>query len=105
MTIFLLVNGLAMVFMVYVSVNFWKEGKRATRGVRSDRLQSLHENNPEVFIARGTMGSKARLSDRSSILQFPAPDWSPQEKQIGGDNGNRAQVIAEKVSSRKSHGS
>jgi hypothetical protein len=72
MTIFLVLNGMALVFMLYVLVNFWKEGNRTTRGsIRLYRLQSLYGSKPEVFVVTQSLGFEAKRPGKTSLIQFP----------------------------------
>ena len=83
MTIFLVLNGMAVVFMLYVLVNFWKEGRRTTRGgVRSFELQSLHGRKREVFVVTRHLEFEAGRSGKRSLLRFPIPEGRPREDQI-----------------------
>ena len=60
-TIFLIVNGLGVVFLVYVLANFWKEGhrpkddarKRATEFGRGDREEQIVMTHPVSHSAQG----------------------------------------------------
>jgi hypothetical protein len=72
MTMFLVLNGIAVVFVLYVLVNFWKEGRRTARGgVRSHQLQSMRGSNPELFIVTGPLEVAARRHDKTSLIRFP----------------------------------
>jgi hypothetical protein len=55
MTIILLtaINGAGVVFLLYVLVQFWKEGHRASKtGFRRHGAFSRGSNAPEVFLLR-----------------------------------------------------
>jgi hypothetical protein len=60
-TIFLIVNGLGVAFLVYVLANFWKEGhrpkddarKRATEFGRGDREEQIVMTHPVSHSAQG----------------------------------------------------
>jgi hypothetical protein len=84
MTMFLVLNAMGVVFLLYVLVNFWKEGRRTTQGdVRSYRLQSLHGSKPEVFVATRPLGFEAGRPGKRSLIRFPAPEGRPQGDQVG----------------------
>ena len=89
MTIFLVLNGMAVAFMLYVLVNFWKEGKQTTHGeVGSYRLQSLHGSKPEVFVATRPLGLEAGRPRKHSLIRLPIPKGRPQEDQVVEDSGH-----------------
>lgn len=73
MTIFLVLNGMALVFMLYVLVNFWKEGNRTTHSsMHLYKLQSLYGSKPEVFVVKGSQEVVARRPGKASLIRFPA---------------------------------
>jgi hypothetical protein len=72
MTIFLVLNGIGVVFMFYVLVNFWKEGRRMTHGVmRPYRLQSRYGTTHHVLVATRPVGFEAKQPAKTSLIQFP----------------------------------
>jgi hypothetical protein len=84
MTIFLVLNGIAVVFLLYVLVNFWKEGRRTAHGgVSSHPLQSMRGNNPEVFIVTGPLEVAARRPGKTSLIRFPVAKGHTHE--VGGN--------------------
>ena len=50
MPIFFLLNGLGLVFLFYVLVNFWKEGRRTNRPVRHHTLDGKRPRDFEPII-------------------------------------------------------
>ena len=51
MTLFTILNGLGVVFLVYVLVQFWKEGHRQMRPVPRDRaIEFSMEDRPTVLV-------------------------------------------------------
>jgi len=48
--IFFMLNGLGLVFLLYVLVNFWKEGRRTNRPVRHDTLEGERPKDFEPII-------------------------------------------------------
>jgi hypothetical protein len=87
MTIFLVLNGMAVVFMLYVLVNFWKEGRRTTHGgVRSYDFQSLHGSEREVFVVTRPLEFEVGRPGKRSLIRFPAPVGRPREDQVGGES-------------------
>jgi hypothetical protein len=84
MALFFVLNGIAVVFMLYVLVNFWKEGRRTARGgVRSHQLQSMRGSNPEVFIVTGPLEIAARRPGKTSLIRFPVAKG--HKYKFGGD--------------------
>jgi hypothetical protein len=72
MTIFLVLNGIGVVFMLYVLANFWKEGRRVTHGVmRPYRLGSQCGIIRQVFVATRPLGFEAKQPGKTSLIQFP----------------------------------
>jgi hypothetical protein len=72
MTMFLVLNGMAVVFMLYVLVNFWKEGRRTAQGgMRSHQILSTRGINPEVFTITGPQEVAARRPGKPSLIRFP----------------------------------
>ena len=83
MTIFFVLNGMAVAFMPYVLVNFWKEAKQTPHGeVRSYRLKPLHGSRPEVFVATRPLGLEAGRPRKHSLIRFPIPKGRPQVDQV-----------------------
>lgn len=50
MPIFFMLNGLGLVFLLYVLVNFWKEGRRTNRPVRHHTLDGERPRDFEPII-------------------------------------------------------
>ena len=60
--LFLLLNAMGVVFLMYVLANFWKEGSRTTSDTRPDEFDFMREERPAVLvvthlIAHGTQGN------------------------------------------------
>lgn len=60
--LFLLLNAMGVVFLIYVLANFWKEGSRTKSDTRPDEFDFMREQRPAVLvvthlIAHGTNGS------------------------------------------------
>jgi hypothetical protein len=75
--IFTIVNGLGVVFLLYVLVQFWKEGHRSkNRGTRQYGIEFSEENRPEVVVIRRPIsgGLQVQPAPVSGGLQVqPAP--------------------------------
>jgi len=50
MPIFFMLNGLGLIFLLYVFVNFWKEGRRTNRPVRRRTLDAERPRDFEPII-------------------------------------------------------
>ncbi len=50
MTIFFLLNGLGVGFLLYVLANFWQEGRRPKEAARQYATDFLHRGAADVFI-------------------------------------------------------
>jgi hypothetical protein len=73
MTIFLVLNGMALVFMLYVLVNFWIEGKHTARtGFGSQRMQSPYEARSGVYLVTRRLDLATLRPDKSSVIRFPS---------------------------------
>ena len=73
MTIFLVLNGMALVFMLYVLVNFWREGTRTARsGGGTYRLQSPYGRKSGVFVVTRPLEVAAGRPDNITAIRFPA---------------------------------
>lgn len=51
MNIFFLLNVLGLVFLLYVLLHFWTEGRRSECGTREFKSDLDRENKPAVFVA------------------------------------------------------
>jgi len=87
MIIFTVLNGLGVVFLLYVLVNFWKEGKRARHpAARSYRYLSVDSTKPEVFIATCPLTFETDRPTERRVIRFHAPEGDVQKQQVGGDS-------------------
>ncbi len=79
MKVFLVLNGMALVFMLYVLVNFWKEGKRTARtGIVSRRNQFPFGGKSDVFVATRPLELAGERTDMVSVIRFPRAKASPR---------------------------
>jgi hypothetical protein len=83
MTIFLILNGMGLVFMLYVLVNFVKEGRRTPRGgARMPRLSSLYGSRTEVFVATRPVEMAGHAPNGAAVIPFPVLEGRPRP--VGG---------------------
>ena len=81
--IFTVLSGMGVAFLLYVLVNFWKEGKRAKYpATRSYRSLSLDSTKPEVFIATHPLTFETDRPAEHPVIRFHAPEGRLQEKQV-----------------------
>src|SRR5579863_3943367 len=83
MTIFLILSGMGLLFMLYVLVNFVKEGRRTPHGgARMHRLPSLYGSKTEVFVATRPVEMAGSASKATAVIPFPALEGRPRP--VGG---------------------
>jgi len=59
MTIFILLNGMGMAFLVYVLVNFWNEGHRTKSAARPLETYLMRSDYPVVHIVNHLISNSA----------------------------------------------
>jgi hypothetical protein len=94
MTIFLILNGMGFVFMLYVLVNFVKEGRRMPRGgARMHRLRSFYASKANVFVATRPVKMAGSAPEGTAVIPFPALEGRPRpvEGQPAPDGGKPSQ--------------
>jgi hypothetical protein len=94
MTIFLILNGMGLIFMLYVLVNFVKEGRRMPRGgARMPRLRSLYGSRTEVFVAMQRVEMPGNAPKGAAVIPFPELEGRPCPvgEQPAPDGGKHAQ--------------
>jgi hypothetical protein len=86
--IFTIVNGLGVVFLLYVLVQFWKEGHRSNnRGMRQYAIKFSEENGPEVSVS-----SSARAGH--SVIPIRARKSGVEGRQLHVDSADRTREAA-----------
>jgi hypothetical protein len=71
-TIFLMVNGLGVAYLLYVLANFWKEGHRAHSNTRKDATQFRQRDLADVFVLTHPVSHSAQGG--ISVLPFQSRD-------------------------------
>jgi hypothetical protein len=72
MTIFLLLNGLGVAFLLYVLANFLREGRQTRNDTLPPyRLFAKYGSSRQIFVATRTVASTAKKMDETSVLPFP----------------------------------
>jgi hypothetical protein len=69
-TIFLVLNGLGVVFLLYVLANFWKEGHRPMNGEWKDVMEFRGRNWADVVVVNHPISLSAKGD--VSVLPFQA---------------------------------
>jgi hypothetical protein len=99
MVLFTVLNGMGVVFLVYVLIQFWKEGHRSrNRSTRQYAIEFLEENRPEVIVVMrpipgglpfGTQGKQVEPAPVShsaqagvSVVSMRARESSVQGRQL-----------------------
>ena len=72
MTIFLGLNGLGVIFLMYVLVNFWREGHRPKENARRYAAEYVHRGWAEVHVVTHPISQSAQRG--LSVIPFPARD-------------------------------
>lgn len=71
-TIFLVLNGLGVVFLLYVLVNFWKEGRRPLNNARKDAAEFGQRDWADVLVVTHPISHSAQGG--LSVIPFRAPE-------------------------------
>jgi hypothetical protein len=79
LTIFMLLNGMAVVFMLYALVNFWKEGRRPMNATRQIAMEYLRGDAPDVFVVTHPISHSACGGLSVSSMQFSGLDECYEE--------------------------
>src|ERR1700722_12125722 len=86
MTIFLVLNGIGVVFMLYVLVNFWREGRQMRcSALRSNRLSTRFASTQQVFVVTRTIRSGTGKPDTNSMVHFPSTESRTNAVREKGD--------------------
>jgi hypothetical protein len=82
--IFTVLNGLGVTFMLYVLLQFWKEGRRAKNTVRPRYgIDRSYTDRPEVFIVTHPISQCAQGG--LSLIPMTDRERSPRDQQIYRD--------------------
>ena len=91
MNIFFLLNVLGLVFLLYVLVNFWNEGRRPECGTRKFKSDLDRENKPVVFVATHSISRSAQGG--RSIIPFQIRDRDLQGEEHHRDSVGKIQEM------------
>jgi hypothetical protein len=70
MTIFLGLNGLGVIFLMYVLVNFWREGRRPKKIAPRYAAENGHRGWAEVHVVTHPISHSGQRG--LSVIPFPA---------------------------------
>jgi hypothetical protein len=96
-TIFLLLNAIGLVFLLYVLANFWKEDKRTKSDVRPDEIDFLRGNRQSVHVVTH-LNAEDTISGRN-VIPLENSGRGPAGEQ---DHRDRAGTIYEMRAKRSS---
>lgn len=81
--LFTAINGAGVVFLLYVLVQFWKEGhKSSNAGSRGYGAFSRGSNGPEVFLLRYSPMPEG-AGTGSPLIHFPTRREGTQSSELG----------------------
>lgn len=99
MTVFLLLNGLGVIFLLYVLGGFWREGHQRRR--RSQEFVAEFSPRQGVSILVVTEPISIKEDTRASVIPFPMPRREPTERQAQRALAARApEFPAQRISTR-----
>ena len=78
MTIFFVLNGMGVVFLLFVLVNFWRDGHRPKTFVQEGVVQSLRRNKAEVTVLAPPISPTGQGG--FSVIAFPVNGREPAGK-------------------------
>lgn len=82
MTIFLALNGLGVVFLLFVLANFWREGRRPGSNVRKYAAEFALRDSTEVAVMTHPISHSAQGG--LSVIPF-----QPRDRKLGGKPNQR----------------
>jgi len=94
MTIFYLLNGMGVSFLMYALVHFWSEGRRIKRGGKEYRMDYLGRDNPLVLVV--THSDSQRAQGSRSVIPLPVQQSGMDGKRQYPRSADAADVICMK---------
>src|SRR5579859_7261562 len=94
MTIFLALNGVGVIFLLYVLAQFWKEGRRHAADVRKCDAEAVRREWVEVLVTTHPVSHSAHGG--LPVIPFPARD-----RQIGAGGYMAASRTASEFPTRR----
>jgi hypothetical protein len=97
MTIFLVLNGMGVAFLLYVLANFWKEGHRPKSNARKYAMESGRRDRVDVIVMAHPISHAAHGG--ISVIPFQARDREFSDRLIHGtDSRGIPEVPASRIS-------
>ena len=97
MTVFLLLNGMGVAFLLYVLANFWNEGRRGKRDGREYQRDFLHRDGPAVFVLTRPLSRISRnAADSRAVIPLEFQEGEVRGKRPVGQSSDMAEVISMK---------
>lgn len=87
MTIFFVLIGMGVVFLLYVLVNFWKEGHRPKTAVQKSAVRSSLGKQAEVVVITHPISLSALGG--ISVIPFPVSNWEEGAKSAPSTTARR----------------
>ena len=99
MKIFFLLNGMGVVFLLYVLGNFWKEGHRSKSNARKHATEFGRRNWGDVFVVTHPISHAAQGG--ISVIPFQARDRGLSDRPIHSTASRETpEVPARRISTR-----
>jgi hypothetical protein len=99
MTIFLVLNGVGVAFLLYVLANFWKEGHRPKSNARKYATEIDRRDWADVFVITHPISHAAQSG--ISVIPFQARDRGLSDRPIHGSaSRGTPDVLARRISTR-----
>ena len=80
MAIFLLLNGMAITFLLYVLAHFREEDKHKVRPLR---IRSIRTTKPSVSVFTRPLPFEPRFPGRHSVIRFTEPEEAATRRTVG----------------------
>jgi hypothetical protein len=98
MTIFLVLNGLGVVFLVYVLANFWKEGHRPRGDNRKYAAGSWREGWADVHALTQSTSSGSQFN--LAVIPFRVPERTAGKLAYGAVANKASTLPVRRISTR-----
>jgi hypothetical protein len=98
MTIFLLLNGLGVVFLLYVLANFWLEGRRPINNARRYAAEFEQRDWADVLVVTHPISHSAQGG--LSVIPFRAPERHSGKPAHGTTSRGTSETPVRRISTR-----
>jgi hypothetical protein len=100
MTIFLVLNGLGVIFLLYVLANFWKEGQRQKSDARKHAMELGRRDWADVFVVTHPISHFAQGGVSVIPFQVQTRDGYSDEPARGAASSVTQEAPARRFSTR-----